>query len=96
MPSRERSLRLATDSLVPFAPEYRKFPVAGSLQRISSNRGLPARRLPEKAKVPQSVKGEFPTHPNREFFKRLQGIKSGDQGTIRRHQGKRAMACVLL
>src|SRR6266478_1937433 len=30
---------------------------------------------------------QFPTHPNREFFAALQGIKSGDQGSFRRDQG---------
>ena len=31
--------------------------------------------------------GQFPTHPNREFFAALQGIKWGDQGSFRRDQG---------
>src|SRR5690242_18130995 len=35
----------------------------------------------------QSLMGQFPTHPNREFFAALQGIKSGDQGSFRRDQG---------
>ena len=30
---------------------------------------------------------QFPTHPNREFFAALQGIKSSDQGNFRPDQG---------
>ena len=33
---------------------------------------------------------QFPTHPNREFFEALQGIKSGDQGNFSPHQGIRS------
>src|SRR5258705_11539731 len=35
----------------------------------------------------QSLTSQFPTHPNREFFAALQGIKSGDQGKFRPDQG---------
>ena len=35
----------------------------------------------------QFLTGQFPTHPNREFFAALQGIKSGDQGNFRPDQG---------
>jgi len=35
----------------------------------------------------QCLTGQFPTHPNREFFAALQGIKSGDQGNFHRDQG---------
>jgi hypothetical protein len=33
------------------------------------------------------ITGDFPTHPNREFFAALQGIKSGDQATFRPDEG---------
>jgi len=33
------------------------------------------------------LRGQFPTHPNRELFAALQGIQSGYQGTLRRDQG---------
>jgi hypothetical protein len=35
----------------------------------------------------QCLTGQFPKHPNREFFAALQGIKSGDQGNFRPDQG---------
>src|SRR5438128_3850936 len=48
------------------------------------------------AKTPsnQCLTGQFPTHPNSEFFAALQGIKSGDQGNFRPDQGKRPSARV--
>jgi hypothetical protein len=61
--------------------------LAGKIQGISPIRSLPAPRRPRKRARNQSLMGQFPTHPNREFFAALQGIKSGDQGSFRRDQG---------
>ena len=63
--------------------------LAGKIQGISPIRSLPAPRRPRKRARNQSLMGQFPTHPNREFFAALQGIKSGDQGSFRRDQGIR-------
>ncbi len=41
-----------------------------------------APRTQRKMALNQFLTSQFPTHPNREFFCRLQGIKSGDQGKI--------------
>src|SRR5712671_4594288 len=51
--------------------------LAGKIQGISPIRSLPAPRRPRKRARNQSLMGQFPTHPNREFFAALQGIKSG-------------------
>src|ERR1700736_727816 len=61
--------------------------LAGSLQGISSIRASAAPRRQRKRAWNQFLAGQFPTHPNREFFAALQGIKSGDQGSFRRDQG---------
>ena len=61
--------------------------LAGTLQGISSIRGSAARKWQQKRAINQSVMSQFPTHPNREFFTALQGIKIGDQGNCRPHQG---------
>src|SRR6202048_4570446 len=63
--------------------------LAGKIQGISSIRSLPAPLRPRKRARNQSLMGQFPTHPNREFLAALQGIKSGDQGSFRRDQGIR-------
>jgi hypothetical protein len=45
----------------------------------------------QRKRVPnQTLTGQFPTRPNREFFAALQGIKSGDQGNFRDDQGIRS------
>ena len=61
--------------------------LAAKIQGISSIRGSAARQRRPKRPSNQCVTGQFPTHPNREFFAALQGIKSGDQGSFRRDQG---------
>jgi hypothetical protein len=48
--------------------------LAGSLQGISSNRSSAARQRQQKKVSNQYLTGQFPTHPNREFFTALQGI----------------------
>jgi hypothetical protein len=60
--------------------ENAKFPA-------SPIRGLAAPERQQKRARNQFLTGQFPTHPNREFFAALQGIKSGDQGSFRRDQG---------
>jgi hypothetical protein len=50
MPSRERSLRLATDSLVPFAPEYRKFPASREFTANFIESGLAGAPIAGKSK----------------------------------------------
>ena len=68
----------------------RKMPnslLAGNIQGISSIRASAARQGLPKTISNQYLTGQFPTHPNREFFAALQGIKSGDQGNFRRDQG---------
>jgi hypothetical protein len=42
--------------------------LAANLQGILSKMGLAPARWPKKSEVCQSVTGEFPTHPNREFI----------------------------
>src|ERR1700682_2830038 len=61
--------------------------LAGKIQGISPIRGLAAPRRERKMARNQFLTGQFPTHPNREFFAALQGIKSGDQGNFRPDQG---------
>src|SRR3984893_10670943 len=46
-----------------------------------------APRTQRKRALNQFLTSQFPTHPNREFFAALQGIKSGDQGKFRLDQG---------
>src|SRR5712671_8118854 len=46
-----------------------------------------APRRQRKSARNQFLTGQFPTHPNRESFATLRGIKSGDQGSFRRDQG---------
>src|SRR6266446_330971 len=61
--------------------------LAGKIQGISPIRGLAAPWKQRKRARNQFLMDQFPTHPNREFFAALQGIKSGDQGSFRRDQG---------
>ena len=61
--------------------------LAGKIQGISPIRALAAPRRQLKRARNQFLTSQFPTHPNREFFAALQGIKSGDQGSFRRDQG---------
>ena len=61
--------------------------LAGNLQGISSSPGSSVRQRQQKRALTQCVTGEFPTHPNRELFAALQGIKSGDQGIKSGDQG---------
>ena len=61
--------------------------LAGKIQGISSIRASAAPRKQRKRARNQFLTGQFPTHPNREFFCGLQGIESGDQGKFRLDQG---------
>src|SRR5580693_3123079 len=61
--------------------------LAGNIQGISSIRALAARQGQTKGASNQYLTGQFPKHPNREFFAALQGIKSADQGNFRPDQG---------
>jgi hypothetical protein len=62
-------------------------PICARIPEISSIRGSAARKWQQKRAINQSVMSQFPTHPNREFFAALQGIKSGDQGNFCLDQG---------
>src|SRR6185369_17710944 len=64
--------------------------LAGKIQGISSIRSSVARQRGPKRPLTQCLTSQFPTHPNREFFEALQGIKSGDQGNFFPHQGIRS------
>jgi hypothetical protein len=61
--------------------------LAGKIQGISPIRGLAAPGRQRKRARNQFLTSQFPTHPNREFFAALQGIKSGDQGNFCPDQG---------
>jgi hypothetical protein len=61
--------------------------LAGKIQGISSIRASTAPRRQQKKAPNQYLTGQFPPHPNREFFAALQGIKSADQGNFRPDQG---------
>src|ERR1700730_5902023 len=61
--------------------------LARKIQGISSIRASAARQGQPKTISNQCLTGQFPKHPNREFFAALQGIKSGDQGNFRPDQG---------
>jgi hypothetical protein len=61
--------------------------LAGKIQGISSIRARRRANGGQKGASNQSLTGQFPTHPNREFFAALQGIKSGDQGNFCLDQG---------
>jgi hypothetical protein len=61
--------------------------LAGNIQGISSIRASAARQGQPKTASNQYLTGQFPKHPNREFFAALQGIKSDDQGNFRPDQG---------
>src|SRR5262249_49166547 len=52
------------------------------MQGISSIPSSAARKTGAKKASNQCFSGQFPTHPNREIFAALQGIKSGDQGNF--------------
>jgi hypothetical protein len=69
--------------------------LAGKIQGISSIWASEMRQRWLKTSSNQCLTGQFPTHPNREFFAALQGIKSGDQGNFRPDQGKRPSNRVL-
>src|SRR6202047_3845464 len=61
--------------------------LSGKIQGISPIRASAAPRTRRKRALNQVLTSQFPTHPNREFFCRVQGIKSGDQGKFRPDQG---------
>src|ERR1700680_4972523 len=61
--------------------------LAVKIQGNSPIRSLAAPRKQRKRARNQFLTSKFPTHPNRVFFCRLQGIKSGDQGKFRPDQG---------
>ena len=61
--------------------------LAGKIQGISSIRASAARQQRPKRASNQYLTGQFPTHPNRDFFAALQGIESDHQGNFRRDQG---------
>jgi hypothetical protein len=61
--------------------------LAGKKQGISPIRRLAAPGRQRKRARNQFLTGQFPTHPNREFFAALQGIESGDQASFRRDHG---------
>ena len=73
-------VRFATDSLleegVSSEPvsEARNSLLAANLQGISSIRARRHRQRRQKRASNQSLTGQFPMHPNREFFAALQGI----------------------
>src|SRR5271169_577195 len=67
--------------------ESRNSLLAGKIQGNSSIRARRRANGGQKWAPNQSLTGQFPTHPNREFFAALQGIKSGDQGNFRPDQG---------
>ena len=69
--------------------------LAGKIQGFSSIWASEMRQRWLKTSFNQCLTGQFPTHPNREFFAALQGIKSGDQGNFRPYQGRRPSARVL-
>src|SRR5215831_12449395 len=52
---------------------------ANSSLRPSIRSSVARRRGPKRSST-QCLTSQFPTHPNREFFEALQGIKSGDRG----------------
>jgi hypothetical protein len=56
----------------------------------SSIRSSVARQRGPKRPSTQCLMSQFPTHPNREFFGAVQGIKLGDQGNFFPHQGIRS------
>ena len=67
-----------------------KFPVSRENTGNSSIRSSVARQRGPKRPSTQCLTSQFPTHPNREFFEALQGIKSDDQGNFFAHQGIRS------
>ena len=65
---------------------------------VQGNSSIRARRRAnggQKWASNQSLTGQFPTHPNREFFTALQGIKSGDQRNFRPDQGNPLSSAIL-
>jgi hypothetical protein len=93
VPVAKEPIRFATDSPVEgrvsceLVSEMPNSLLAGKIQGISPIRGLVAPGRQRKRARNQFLTSQFPTHPNREFFAALQGIKSGDQGSFRRDQG---------
>jgi hypothetical protein len=63
--------------------EFRRFGFGGAAEAAKRARN-------------QFLTGQFPTHPNREFFATLQGIKLGDQGNFRPDQGIPALVRYLV
>ena len=78
---------LPPQSPVPISLSQQKGAFHGKIQGISSIRSLAVPGRQRKGARNQFLTGQFPTHPNREFFAALQGIKSGDQGSFRRDRG---------
>src|SRR5690242_1602538 len=66
--------------------EAPKFPASWENTGNFIDSGLGARQRWLKRASNQCVTDQFPTHPNREFFAALQGIKSDDQGNFRPDQ----------
>src|ERR1700720_4335804 len=64
-----------------------KFPVSRENTGNFLDSGLGNALTEAKRSSSQCFTGQFPTHPNREFFAALQGIKSGEQGNSRPDQG---------
>jgi hypothetical protein len=87
IPRQGEEVRFATESACELVSEMPNSLLAGKIQGISPIPGLRAPRRQRKSARNQFLTGQFPTHPNREFFAALQGIKSGDQGSFRRDQG---------
>ena len=78
----EGGSHVANSSL--FSPKFRENKGISSIwSSVASQRG-------PKRPSTQCLTSQFPTHPNREFFAALQGIKSGDQGNFFPHQGIRS------
>jgi len=69
--------------------------LAGKIQGNSSIRARRRANGGQKWASNQSLTGQFPTHPNREFFTALQGIKSGDQRNFRPDQGNPLSSAIL-
>ena len=67
--------------------EMPEFPASWENTGNFADSGLAGTSEAAKSARNQFLTGQFPTHPDREFFAALQGIKSGDQGSFRRDRG---------
>jgi hypothetical protein len=78
----------------PFS-EKPNFPASSELTGISRRSGLSRGEIAANGQLNQSITGDFPTRPNREIPRGLQGIRKSDQGNYPRYSRNSDSAAIL-